>query len=127
MGRPSREYRPKLLRRIAELGMRNRAFLWEQPSDEVWNEALQGADIGHLIHGSFPTGRMQWLYELNSSLSNDPSFLYMAAGLPILSYDDSRLDVIHREVDCFRVLRVNNLAEDLSSLTGAGQFRLNRL
>jgi hypothetical protein len=111
MGRPSCEYRSKLLGRIADLGMRKRAFLWEQPSDEVWNKALNGADIGHLIHGPLPPGRMQRLYELNSSLSNYRLFFYMAAGLPILSYDDSRLDEIHKEVDCFRVLPVNNLVE----------------
>ncbi len=113
MGRPSREYRTKLLARIAELDIRNRAFLWEQPSDEVWNKALQGADVGHLIHGPFPPGRMQRLYELNSSLSNNRLFFYMAAGLPILSYDDSRLDAIHKEVDCFRVLQVDNLVEEM--------------
>jgi glycosyltransferase involved in cell wall biosynthesis len=113
MGRPSREYSTKLLARIADLDIRKRAFLWEQSSDEVWNKALQGADIGHLIHGPFPPGRMQRLYELNSSLSNYRLFFYMAAGLPVLSYDDSRLDAIHNEVDCFRVLQVDNLVEEM--------------
>ena len=40
-------------------------------------------------------------YNLNSSLSNNRLFQYMAAGLPIISYNDERLNDIHqsRKVD----------------------------
>lgn len=112
MGRPTREYRDKLLRIIAEIGLQRRAFFWERPSDEIWKQALLGADIGHLVHGPFAPGRMMRLYELNSSLSNNRLFQYMAAGLPILSYDDPRMQSIHTEVSCFRVLRTSHLAKD---------------
>jgi glycosyltransferase involved in cell wall biosynthesis len=112
MGQPSREYRQKILRMISEMGLRCRAFLWEKPSDEIWKRALLGADVGHLVHGPFPQGHMTRMYELNSSLSNNRLFQYMAAGLPILSYNDPRMSDIHSEVDCFRVLRTSHLVED---------------
>jgi glycosyltransferase involved in cell wall biosynthesis len=116
MGRPPQDYRDKLLRLTSELGMQRRVFLWEWPSDEVWKKALLGADIGHLIHGPFPPGRMRRAYELNSSLSNYRLFQYMAAGLPIIAYDDPRMDAIYKEVPCFRVLRPDHQAEDIKTL-----------
>ncbi len=113
IGRPMESYKNTLLRQIAELGLERRAFLWEKPNDELWKKALQGADIGHLIHGPFPPGPITRNYELNSSLSNNRLFQYMAAGLPIVSYDDPRLQGIHREVGCFRVAQVANLVESI--------------
>lgn len=112
MGRPTGEYRDKLLGAISEMGLQRRAFLWERPSDEVWKQALLGADIGHLVHGPFAQGRETRQYDLNSSLSNNRLFQYMAAGLPIVSYDDPRMSLIHEEVNCFRVVRLGNLVED---------------
>lgn len=113
MGRPTREYRDQLLRMINNMGLQGRALLWEKSSDETWKQALLGADIGHMVQGPFPPGRLARLYELNSSLSNNRLFQYMAAGLPIISYDDPRMTGIHSEVDCFRVLRTNHLVEDI--------------
>jgi glycosyltransferase involved in cell wall biosynthesis len=85
--------------------------------------ALQGADIGHLVHGPFPAGRAQRLYELNSSLSNYRLFQYMAAGLPILSYEDPRMAQLYEDVRCFRVARLTHLVEDI----GAGVRELGRV
>ena len=113
LGRPSAEYKIHLQDRIAQLGLEKRAFLWDRPTDEVWKRALTGADIGHLIHGPFPPGRMTRLYELNSSLSNNRLFQYMAAGLPIISYDDPRMGELYNEVQCFQVARLDKLEADV--------------
>jgi glycosyltransferase involved in cell wall biosynthesis len=113
MGRPPQNYGRQLLALIGSLALERRAFLWERPSDEVWKRALQGADIGHLIHGPFPAGPMTRLYERNSSLSTNRLFQYMAAGQPIIAYDDSRMNGIYAEVPCFRVARVAQLGLDI--------------
>jgi hypothetical protein len=113
IGRPPAEYKQKIRSYISTLDLGNRAFLWDRPSDGVWKSALQGADIGHLIHGPFPPGRMTRLYDLNSSLSNNRLFQYMAASLPIIAYDDSRMDNIYKEVSCFHVARLSNLVTDI--------------
>ncbi len=113
MGRPSPDYKAHLLDQISGLRLVKRAFLWELPSDDVWKLALQGADVGHLIHGPFPEGRFTRLYEHNSSLSNIRLYQYFAAGLPIISYDDTRLSRLYEEVPAFRVVRLSNLREDL--------------
>jgi glycosyltransferase involved in cell wall biosynthesis len=113
MGRPTAEYKKNILSYISALDLRGRAFLWDRPSDDVWKNALRGADIGHLIHGPFPPGRMTRLYNLNSSLSNNRLFQYMAAGLPIIAYDDPRMDNIYKEVPCFQVARLSNLVKDI--------------
>lgn len=113
MGRPPEAYKRHLLDQIAKLGLQHRAFLFDRPSDQVWKQALQGADIGHLIHGPFPPGYMTRLYELNSSLSNNRLFQYMAAGLPIIAYDDPRMNELYAEVPCFRVARLAQLGTDI--------------
>lgn len=115
MGRPPAAYKREILRQIANLGMKRRAFLWDRADDATWKKVLQGADIGHLIHGPFPSGRMTRLYELNSSLSNNGLFQFMAAGLPIISYVDPRMDDLFREVPCFRVVRMTKLEDDIQT------------
>jgi hypothetical protein len=114
MGRPNADYRQAITARIKSSGMSNRIAFWDRPNDDDWNRALLGADIGHLIHGPYPEGPQSRMFALNSSLSNYRLFNYMAAGLPILSYNDPRLDTIHHEIDCFRVCRMNSLVEDLT-------------
>jgi glycosyltransferase involved in cell wall biosynthesis len=115
MGRPPVKYKEQLLSLIAKLDLGRRAFLWDQPSEDCWKKALQGADVGHLIHGPFPSGPMTRLFELNSSLSNNRLFQYMSAGLPIISYDDPRMDEIYDEVRCFRVVRLSDLQDGIRS------------
>lgn len=118
MGRPDEAYEKQLLRTIDVLGLTARAFLWRRPTDETWKKALRGADIGHLIHGPFPSGAPSRLYALNSSLSNNRLFQYMAAGLPIVSYDDPRMRAVHDEIPCFRIVRLSNLKSDLRKVLG---------
>lgn len=110
MGRPSMKYKASLLRKIEELGLQKRAILWDRPNDEVWKMAIEGADIGHLLHlKPLNDALNSEMYELNSSLSNNRLFNYLAAGLPILSYDDIRLDDIHHEINCFNVVEEKSL------------------
>jgi glycosyltransferase involved in cell wall biosynthesis len=116
MGRPGQAYEKQLLRRIDTLGLAGRAFLWNRPADETWKKALRGADIGHLIHGPFPSGAPSRLHALNSSLSNNRLFQYMAAGLPIVSYEDPRLESLYNEIRCFRNVRLTNLQSDLQNV-----------
>jgi glycosyltransferase involved in cell wall biosynthesis len=112
IGRPTERYYAHLSKRICSLGLQRRAFIWNAPSDLAWKKALLGADVGHLVHGPFHSPHLQREFELNSSLSNNRLFQYMAAGLPILSYDDQRLGGLHRDVRCFRVLRIGELVRD---------------
>jgi glycosyltransferase involved in cell wall biosynthesis len=116
MGRPSADYAGQVRRKIGEVGLHRRAFLWERPDDATWNDALSGSDLGHLIHAPHPPGPGSRAYALNSSLSNNRLFSYMAAGLPIVSYDDPRLSSLHAEIDCFRVARLSSLAGDLETI-----------
>ncbi len=116
MGRPIAPYRERLLRSIGQLGLGRRAFLWDRPSDESWKRALRGADVGHLIHGPHAPGPAQRMFELNSSLSNNRLFQYMAAGLPILAHDDPRMEGIYREVPCFAVASLASLREDVERI-----------
>ncbi len=116
MGRPPEAYKQQLVDRVEGLGLNRRAFLWERPSDRVWKRALQGADIGHLVHGPYQPGRLMRQYELNSSLSNNRLFQYMAAGLPIICYDDPRMNDIYNEVQSFRVARLSDLKRDIRNI-----------
>ncbi len=75
MGRPSMKYKAALLRKIQELGLQKRAILWDRPNDEVWKMAIEGADIGHLLHlKPLNDAVNSEMYELNSSLSNNRLF-----------------------------------------------------
>lgn len=115
MGRPDPGFLEALKARIKGMGLQNRAFVWNLPSDEVWKKALIGADIGHVIHGPFQSAALQEQFKLNSSLSNNRIFQYMAAGLPVLAYDDPRMSGLYKEVGCFRSARILNLREDLEA------------
>jgi len=118
MGRPYPDYKNRIEGWIAERGLSQRVFLWDRPSDELWKKALIGADIGHLVHGPFPAGKWQRQYQNNSSLSNNRLFQYFAAGLPVLAYDDPRMNDLYSEVPAFRVARLANLTEDFRKQIG---------
>lgn len=118
IGRPTREYAEKLRSLAAELGLHRRVFLWINASDVEWKLALRGADIGHLVHGPYSSPAASRLFALNSSLSNNRLFQYMAAGLPIVAYDDSRLAGLFREAPCFEVARWSSLRADLREVLG---------
>jgi len=113
LGRPSLKYKEKLHSEILRNNLRHRVFLWDRPSDNFWKKALLGADIGHLIHGPFFDNKHRRMHDLNSSLSNNRLFQYMAAGLPIITYDDPRLKNIISEVGCFRMASLDNLTSDI--------------
>ncbi len=114
MGRPTPEYKAKLIQKINLLGLEKRAIIWDRPDDESWRHAIAGSDIGHLLHlEPVDNPLLSEMYQLNSSLSNYRLFNYMAAGLPILSYNDIRLETIHRQLDCFSVVNRDNIHESL--------------
>jgi glycosyltransferase involved in cell wall biosynthesis len=115
MGRPEPDYRRALERRIESAGLRRRVAIWDRPSDEDWREALAGADAGHLIHRPGEGARAR-AFALNSSLSNNRLFQYFAAGLPVIAYDDPRLDPLYAEVPCFAVARDAHLTDDLRAI-----------
>ena len=110
MGRPEISFELKVKQIILDEGLQNRVFLWKGPDDETWKNALFGADIGHLIHEKPYKGSPEAdIFRLNSSLSNNRIFYYMAAALPILSYEDDRLTDLHRSVDCFQVVSPDDI------------------
>jgi hypothetical protein len=113
MGRPSAAYKSTILNLISALRLDRRAAVWDKPSDETWQEALNGSDIGHLIHVVGDNAKMRRLTELNSPLSNYRLYSYMAAGLPIVVHHDPRLIPICTEVPCFEIVREENLTPDL--------------
>jgi glycosyltransferase involved in cell wall biosynthesis len=118
MGRGDSPYKSGLRRKIADLKLNQRVFIWDLPSDEEWKKALLGADVGHLIHGPFPDAHIRKQHELNSILSTVRLFNYMAAGLPIVAYDDPRMADFYRTVPCFKIARLNNLEADLQTILG---------
>ncbi len=113
MGRPTKDYENHIRNYIKELKLEKRVFLWLRPSDDIWKKALLGADIGHLIHICPLSGYYKSLFELNSSLSNNRLFQYMAAGLPIVSYLDPRMQKLYGELDGFVVVDAQNLVSEL--------------
>jgi len=116
LGRPDREYASFLAKEIERRGLLRRAFLWTRMPDDTWKRALRGADIGHMIHGPFEPGREKRTHDLNSCLSVCRLYYYFAAGLPIVSYDDPRMEALYAEVPCFRVARLSALSEDLKRI-----------
>lgn len=115
MGRPGNEYKNQLIAAIKKMQLEKRAFFWDRPDDETWQNAISGADIGHLLHLEPPANTVVGgLYRYNSSLSNYRLFTYMASGIPVLSYNDKRLKDLHNEIDCFKVLDVDNLETDIA-------------
>jgi glycosyltransferase involved in cell wall biosynthesis len=113
MGRPSAAYKNMILKLISALNLDRRVAVWDKPSDETWQEALSGSDIGHLLHVVGDGAKMRKLTELNSPLSNYRLYSYMAAGLPIVVHHDPRLGPICKEVPCFEIVREANLTSDL--------------
>ncbi len=107
MGRPTAAFKIVLNDLIAENKLERRVFLIENPDELMWKKVLLGSDAGHLIHIRPSSISDAVAYDLNSSLSNNRLFQYMAASIPILSYNDKRLDMIHNEVECFKVVDVN--------------------
>lgn len=114
LGRPNPSYLTRLKDRISRMGLQKRAFIWDKAPDEVWKQALQGADIGQMIHIPPSDNKLlKEIYNLNSGLSYNRTYLYMAAGLPILSYDDPRLKALYQETGCFRSARLSHLTQDI--------------
>jgi glycosyltransferase involved in cell wall biosynthesis len=116
IGRPDKEYKLHLEKLIIQEKLTDRVCLYDRPDDDEWKKFLLGADIGHLIHirpDEKDNPAIAANYDLNSSLSNNRMFQYMAAGLPILSYNDSRMKEIHNTVDCFSVVNISNLKNEL--------------
>lgn len=118
MGRAKNQYKVHLENLISSMGLERRAFIWNLPSDVEWKRAALGADVGHLIHVCNPStpAHVRRAHELNSALSTVRLFHYMAAGLPIISYDDPRMEDLYREVPCFRVARISSLTSDLHGI-----------
>jgi glycosyltransferase involved in cell wall biosynthesis len=112
MGRPTAAYGEKLRTMILELELGKRVMMLDRVADQLWKRSLQGADAGHLVHTPGEELSSQLLYQYNSSLSNNRLFQYMAAGLPIITYDDPRLTAIVSEAGCFEVVRLSQLERD---------------
>jgi glycosyltransferase involved in cell wall biosynthesis len=117
LGRPNPSYLTGLKNQISRMGLQKRAFVWDKASDEVWKKALQGADIGQMIHIPPSDNKvLKEIYNLNSGLSYNRTYLYMAWGLPILSYDDPRLKSLYQETGCFRSARLSHLTQDIEKI-----------
>ena len=108
MGRPSNKFKEE----ISKIEFKN-SYLFENPDNFIWKKVLSASDIGHMIHLSSKNKHLNEMYNLNSSLSNNRLFQYMAAGLPIISYNDERLNDIHQEVNSFIVVEKCDLQNDI--------------
>jgi glycosyltransferase involved in cell wall biosynthesis len=114
MGRPDNNYKNHLLSFVKHNKMTERVLLFDRPSDEEWKKILLACDLGHLIHvRPYDNPQIAALYDYNSSLSNNRLFQYMSVGVPILSYNDKRLNKIHNEINCFSVINLENLQESI--------------
>lgn len=116
MGRPDLNYEVSVRDKVTELNLKNRVGFLIRPSNDEWRKALLGADAGHLIHLRPEDGYHREAFDNNSPLSTNRLFQYMAAKLPIISSDDSRMAEIHREIDCFLVAEAANLVKSLDHI-----------
>lgn len=116
MGRPDLNYEVSVRDKIAELNLKNRVGFLIRPSNDEWRKALLGADAGHLIHLRPEDGYHREAFDNNSPLSTNRLFQYMAAELPIISSDDSRMAQIHDEIACFEVAESANLEISLDRI-----------
>lgn len=116
MGRPDSDYERFVRAKVAELNLKNQVGFIVRPSNDEWRKALLGADAGHLIHLRPEDGYHREAFDNNSPLSTNRLFQYMAAKLPIISSDDSRMAEIHREIDCFLVAEAANLVKSLDHI-----------
>ena len=114
MGRPSADYKARILTLIRAHKLERRVALWDRPSDATWRHALSGADIGHLIHIQCRSGVMKRQFDLNSILSTNRLYAYMAAKLPIVVYEDPRIEGFCASVPCSLILREAVFSEDLA-------------
>ena len=115
LGRPSDSYKARLNKLINDYKLNDKVVVWSNPNDEVWKTALLGADIGHLIQ-VFDDNTDPLYVEMNNTnsvLSANRMYQYFAAGLPILSFNDERLDNIHSEIDCFYVCNTKQLVKSV--------------
>ena len=116
MGRPDSDYEVFVRAKVAELNLKSQVGFIVRPSNDEWRKALLGADAGHLIHLRPDDGYHREAFDNNSPLSTNRLFQYMAAKLPIISSDDSRMAEIHREIDCFLVAEAANLVKSLDHI-----------
>jgi glycosyltransferase involved in cell wall biosynthesis len=115
MGRPDKYYLEMLHKIIDENDLKHRVYLFNRPDDTEWRQVLMAADIGHLIHLKAAVNKAaESVFDLNSSLSNNRLYQYMAAELPILSYNDPRLQELYNEVDCFSVVDTNKIVDSIT-------------
>ena len=116
MGRPDLNYEVSIRENAAKLNLKNRVGFLVRPSNDEWRKALLGADAGHLIHLRPEDGYHREAFDTNSPLSTNRLFQYMAAELPIISCDDSRMAQIHDEIACFLVAESANLEISLDRI-----------
>jgi hypothetical protein len=116
VGQISPGYQYKIESICTQLGLNRRVTIVKSPSDDVWKLCLRGADVGHMIHFRPDDGYSQQAYDLNSTLSNNRLFQYMAAGLPILVNEDARLDSIMEQVPSFISIRQAFSLADLKAV-----------
>jgi glycosyltransferase involved in cell wall biosynthesis len=115
LGRPTGEYLARLNKLTDVYDLKSKVVIWSYPNDELWKKALMGADIGHLIQ-VFDANTDALYVETNNSnsvLSANRFYQYFAAGLPILSFNDKRLNDIHSETDCFYICDTNQLVQSV--------------
>lgn len=117
VGRSNEKFIENINKQIFLLDLQTRVSIYGFVEEEVYQMFLMAADCGHMVHLK-PVNDDQLLenYYLNSSLSNNRLFQYLAAGLPIISYDDPRLDQIHKEIGCFRVVKTDDFVNSFVSI-----------
>ena len=117
MGRPNADYKQFLIDFIKTHQLNNKVILFDKPNDIEWKKILLASDIGHLIHlRPDDNPKEAASYDLNSSLSNNRLAQYMAAGLPIISYNDPRMDLIYNEIDCFEIVNTETIRLDIQRI-----------
>lgn len=120
IGRSNEEFIEKINAQIIQLELQNRVSIKGFVEEDIYQMCLMAADCGHMIHlKPFGNDHLLENYLLNSSLSNNRLFQYFAAGVPIISYDDPRLDQIHKEIGCFRVVRTDDFTYSFFAIIDA--------
>jgi glycosyltransferase involved in cell wall biosynthesis len=98
IGKCDRSFEYKITNLIDHYSLGNRVFFYGFVEDEIYEKIIAASDFGHLVHlKPFNDFKLLDNYNLNSSLSNNRLFQYLAAGVQIISYKDYRLNEIHKE------------------------------
>lgn len=90
MGRISDEYHQRLSAIVDDLSLHDRVKILRNPTDNMWENVLAISHLGHSLQARSLDKDISNLVQVNSILSNNRIYQFLACGVPFI-YSDSRL------------------------------------